>query len=347
MELIHKTMGDISPLDAKAMDAAAKRLDALLKPKGSLGRLEWIARRMAGITGEPVYRPSGDKTIVVMCADNGVTDEGVTSYPREVTALVAGTIATGLSGVAVLARQAGARVMTVDIGMDCEETPEGILDRKIRRCTGNIAAGPAMTRDEAVRAIRTGIECAHEAIDAGAWILGTGEVGIGNTTTSSAVLHALTGTPAARVVGRGAGLDDEGLRRKIAAVEKAIALNRPDPGDPLGVLAAVGGLDIAGLAGCYLGAASRRVPIVIDGFIAGTAAVVAAAMHPGAADYMFTSHVSEEPGSALIAERLGMEPMLRLGMRLGEGTGCALAFPVIESALAVMAEMGTFADIGM
>ena len=346
MRLLESTMGGIRPLNTAAMQNARARLDSLLKPPGSLGRLESIAEKLAGITGR-VGGNIGKKTIIVMCGDNGVTDEQVSSFPRSISTLVAETMLKGLSGVSVLAKHAGADLVIVDLGLDGDIADRHVIDRKIRRGTANITKGPAMSREEAVRAIETGIEIANHAVDEGAGILGTGEIGIGNTTTASAVLHALTGIGLDEVVGRGAGLTDEGLLRKKDVIRRAIELNQPVADDALDVLSKVGGLDIAGLAGCYLAAAARRVPIIIDGFIAGSAAVAASRMHTGVRDFMFTSHASAEPGTATISNALGLEPMLALDMRLGEGTGAALAFHIIEAALKIVNEMGTFKDIGM
>ena len=346
MNPLSKIIKSIQPLDASAMQNARELLNGKLKPPGSLGRLEDIAVKLAGIGGVAggTFRK---KTIIVMCADNGVTEEGVSSFPADISVLVAETMLKGISGVSVLARHAGADLRVIDIGL-FGDVPDGrIIDRKIRRGTSNMAKGPAMGRAEAERAIETGMEMAGAAIDEGADILGTGEIGIGNTTTASAVLHVLTGEGLGGIVGRGAGLTDEGLRRKQEVIRRAVELNRPDPNDAVDVLAKVGGFDIAGLAGCYLAAASRRRPIVIDGFIAGSAAVAAVKMHPGVRDFMFTSHASAEPGVAAITRVLGLEPMLALDMRLGEGTGAALAFHVIEAAVKIMNEMGTFKDIGM
>ncbi len=346
MELMKKTIAAIDPLDAGAMDRTRELLDGLLKPPGSLGRLEDIAVQLAGITGAVGTRIK-KKAILVMCADNGVTEEGISSYPNEVSALVAGTMAKGISGVSVLSRHAGAVLYIVDIGLKNEVEDSLIINRKIRRMSSNIAIGPAMSRNEAVQAIETGIEIVMLAIKEGADLLGTGEVGIGNTTTSSAVLHVLTGASLDEAVGRGAGLSDEGLRHKKEVIGKAVSCNQPDPHDAIDVLAKVGGFDIAGLVGCYLGAAAARVPIVIDGFISGVAAVAALNIHPGARDFMFCSHASAEPGISAVSRALGLYPMLALDMRLGEGTGCALGFNIIEAAVKIVTEMGTFKDIGM
>jgi nicotinate-nucleotide--dimethylbenzimidazole phosphoribosyltransferase len=328
------------------MDKARERLDNLLKPPGSLGKLESIVEKISGITGE-LQNSFSRKTIIAMCADNGVVEEKVSSFPKDVSFLVADCMAKGIAGVAVLSRHAGAGLRIVDIGLDTDAEPDGIIKRKIRRGTSNITRGPAMTRDEAVKALETGIEIASNAIEEGSDILGTGEVGIGNTTTSSAILHAFTGDSLESLVGRGAGLDDEGLGNKKRIIRKAIEVNKPDPGDPIDVLAKVGGFDIAGLAGVYLAAASKKIPVVVDGFISGTAAVAATKFKPEVKGYMLASHSSAEPGAAAIRNILQLDPMLNMEMRLGEGTGCALAFHIIDAATKIMKEMGTFADIGM
>ena len=346
MDLMKKTIRGIGTLNSDAMKKAQERLDYLLKPPGSLGRLEDIARQLAGITGE-IKNIIRDKAIIVMAGDNGVIEERVSSFPKEISLLVAETMVKGISGVAVLARHSGARLKVVDLGLDGDVKAPGIINKKIRKCTSNIAAGPAMSRLEAVQAIETGIEITNQTIDEGADLLGTGEIGLANTTTSSAVLYALTGESLEKLVGRGAGLSDEGLLHKKRIIQKAIDINRPDRNDPVDVVSKVGGFDIAGLVGCYLAAAERRVPIVIDGFISGAAAVAAYMISPESKNFMFTSHVSVEPGTAVISETLGLSPMLDMNMRLGEGTGCALAFNIIEAATKIMNEMGTFGDIGM
>ena len=346
MELLKKTINSITPVDRKAMDEAQNRLDNLLKPQGSLGKLEDIAKKLSGITGK-VQNNITSKAIIVMAGDNGIVQEGVTSFPKDLSLLVGETMLTGLSGVAVLAKQAGAELRVVDLGIDGDFKAPGIIDRKIRRGTSNFAKGPAMTREEAVLAIETGIEETLKAIDDGADLIGTGEVGIGNTTTSSAVLYAFTGADLNRIVGRGAGLSDEALENKKAVIRDAVALNAPDPADPVDVISKVGGFDIAGMTGIYLAAASRKVPVVIDGLISGVAAVTAARLNGEFTGYMFPSHLSIEPGAIVINEILGLDPMLAMNMRLGEGTGCALAFNIIEASTCIMNNMGTFADIGM
>ncbi|HDP81324.1 MAG TPA: nicotinate-nucleotide--dimethylbenzimidazole phosphoribosyltransferase [Spirochaetes bacterium] len=344
--MLNDTIALIGPLDRKAMDETRRRLDSLLKPRGSLGVLETIAEQLAGITGS-VFNDIKKKAVIVLLADNGVYEEGIASYPQEITTVGAACLTKGMMGINVLARHAGALVLPVDIGIRTDVEAEGLMKRKVRYGTGNIAKEPAMTREEAVRAIETGIDLAREAIDGGVNLLGAGEMGIGNTTSSSAVLYALTGESIDLLTGRGAGLDDKGLERKKDIIEKAVKLHRPDSGDPVDVLSKVGGLDIAGMAGVYLAAAARRVPVVVDGFIAGAAALTAIRLAPGAREYMIPSHLSEEAGAKVFARLTGLAPILNMNMRLGEGTGCALAFGIIEAAVKIIKEMGTFADIGM
>jgi nicotinate-nucleotide--dimethylbenzimidazole phosphoribosyltransferase len=341
--LLTKTLEQIEGLDPEAQRQAQARLDSLTKPLGSLGRLEDLVRQIAGITGNA--RPRADKkAIVILCADNGVVEEGVSSCPKSVTASVTQNFMKGITGVNVLSRHAGADITVVDIGVDARLDAEGILDRKIRMGTGNIASGPAMTREEAVKAVETGIEIVTDLSRKGYNLLGTGEMGIGNTTTSSAITAVLTGRPLEPLVGRGSGLSDRGLENKIEVIKRAIAINKPDLSDPIDVLAKVGGLDIAGLAGCYIGAAACRVPILIDGFIASAAALVAVRLKPVIRDFLIASHGSAEPGSNALLEALGLEPLLRLGMRLGEGSGAAVAFHIIDAAFAAYDRMGTFGD---
>ncbi len=346
MDLLNKTIKEIGILDNGAMNEAQERLNNLLKPPGSLGKLEDIAKNLAGITGK-IRNKIDKKTIIAMASDNGVMEEKISSFPKEVTLSVAETMAKGISGVAVLAKHAGSDIKVVDIGIDGDTNAPGIINKKIRKGTSNIAKGPAMSKEEAVQAIEIGIEITNQTIAEGAELIGTGEVGLGNTTTSAAILYAFTKGNLDELVGRGAGLTDEGLIHKKNIVKKAAELNNPDPKDPIDTLSKLGGFDIAGLTGCYLAAAARRIPIVIDGFISGVAAVIAVKIKPESVNFMFTSHVSVEPGADAIKFILGLDPMLDMNMRLGEGTGCALAFNIIEAATKMMNEMGTFADIGM
>lgn len=338
-----EALARIGELDRGKMELAQKRLDSLTKPLGSLGRLEDMVKQLAGITG--TVMPKVDrKAVIIMCADNGVTEEGVSSCPKDVTATVTQNFMRGITGINVLAQHAGAEILVVDIGVDAEFTDPGILNRKIRKGTWNMLKGPAMTREEAIRAMETGIEVVGRLKEKGINLLGTGEMGIGNTTTSSAVATVLTGRDAGEMVGKGAGLSAEAFQRKKEVVRQAIAVNRPDPTDAVDVLAKVGGFDIAGLAGCFIGAAAYRVPILIDGFISAAAALVAVKIKPETSDFIFPSHGSAEPGSRMIMEALGKQPYLELQMRLGEGTGAAVAFHLLDAAVAAYTRMGTFGD---
>lgn len=345
MRIFEETVQKICAVDKNAIEAAEKRLDYLLKPKGSLGKLEWLARRIAGITGKTggTFTKRG---IVVMCADNGVYEEGIASSPQNLSALVADCMLRGLSGVAVLGAESGASLHVVDVGLVDDPKEQGIVNRKIRRGTDSIMKGNAMSREEAIRAIEIGIEETAGLIDSGYDLIGTGEVGMGNTTTSSALLYALSGCGIDEAVGRGAGLTDEAFAHKKEVVREAVRVNHPDCNDPVGLIAALGGFDIAGLVGVFLACAAHRVPVVIDGVISGAAAVIAARIAPLAIDYMLPSHGTEEPGGVVIKKLLGLEPMLMMNMRLGEGTGCALAFHLIDAAMAMIQNMGTFGDIG-
>lgn len=343
--LLKKTLENIKPLNQEMMKAAQERLDFLLKPPGSLGKLEDIARQLAGIYGVP--RPAaGKKAIIMMAADNGVYAEGYNSFPQEITRAVAELAAPGLVGVAVLARHAGARLVVVDVGIKDDAAGKDIIVRKIRKSTGNIAKEAAMTREEAIRAIEAGIEITNQLIDEGIEVIGTGEVGICNTTTSAAVIAALAGKKAEDVVGRGTGADEKTYQMKIKAVQDALDINSPDPSDPIDVIAKVGGLDIAAMVGCYLAGAARKKPVVIDGFISGAAALAAIVLNPLSKDYMIPSHYSAEHGTQILFQALEMEPMLMMNMRLGEGTGAALAFNLIDASCKIINEMGTFGDLG-
>jgi len=345
MQLLQQTLEAIKPTDRAVMAAAQKEIDYCLKPPGSLGKLEDIARQIAGITGQ-VHNAIKRKAIVVMMADNGVYAEGIAMYPQDITRIGADFVTSGRMGINFLANYAGADLIAVDIGIQVDVDLPRVIKRKIRYGTANFLKQPAMTREEAIRAIEVGIEVTNAAIDQGYDLIGTGEIGIGNTTASSAVLYAFTGAPIERVVGRGAGLTDEAFERKKAVVKQAIHLHRPDPDDPLDVLSKVGSLDIAGMVGAYLASAARRVPVVTDGLISNVAALAAMRLKPEAVEYMIPSHLSFEPGAKLLREITGLEPMLDMNMRLGEGTGCALMFSIIEASLRMIEEMGTFAIIG-
>ena len=340
---LEEVIQGIVPADQEAMSRAKARWDSIAKPLGSLGLLEDAVIRVAGMTGSPDVDLSR-RAVVVMCADNGVVARGVTQTGQEVTAIVAENMSSGDTSVCAMSRAAGAEVVPVDVGVARPLTGARIVQRNIRRGTADMTLGPAMTREEAVRAVLTGVEVARELRGRGVRLLATGEMGIGNTTTSSAVAAVLLGKPAEDMTGRGAGLSSEGLQRKIQAIETAIAVNRPDPADALDVLHKVGGLDIAGLAGVFLGGALCRTPVLVDGFISSVAALVAGRLCPAAKDYMLGSHASEEPASRLVLSELGLRPFLYAGMRLGEGTGAVAVMPLLDMGLAVYREMTTFED---
>jgi nicotinate-nucleotide--dimethylbenzimidazole phosphoribosyltransferase len=343
------TIPPIPPVDAEAEAWAAAHLDRLTKPKGSLGRLEEIGRRLCGMRGRGVVRDGlARRRVVVMAADHGVVAEGVSAYPADVTPQMVANFLAGGAAINVLARAAGAEVVVVDIGVAANLAPHPrLVGRKVRRGTANLARGPAMTRDEAERAVDVGLEAARDAAGDGVEIVATGEMGIGNSTAAAAVTAAVCRLAPEAVAGRGTGVDDAGLRRKIDAIRRGLETNRPDPRDGIYAVANVGGLEIAGLAGLIVGAASRRIPVVIDGYIAGAAALVADAIAPGVRAWMIAGHRSAEPGHAAALDRLGLEPVLDLGMRLGEGTGAVLALPILDAALAVMREMATFESAGV
>jgi nicotinate-nucleotide--dimethylbenzimidazole phosphoribosyltransferase len=347
LDLLSSTIQSIRPLDAQAMALARTRQDTLTKPAGSLGRLEELSIQLAGIQGQE--RPQiKEKAIIVMAADHGVAAEGTSAYPQEVTVQMLLNIARGGAAINVLSRQAGAKVVPVDIGVAGDMTAyEGFLQRKVANGTRSMLRGPAMTLEEARKAVEVGIEIASTEIKAGVNMLGTGEMGIGNTTASSAICAVMTGKTVPEVTGRGTGLDDEKLQYKIKVINDSIALNKPDRDKPLEVLSRVGGLEIGGLAGVILGAAAHRVPVMIDGFISGAAALIAAGLCPQCKDYMIAGHISVEPGHRLLLEHLGLKPLLSLDMRLGEGTGGAIGMIVAEAACRILAEMATFDEAGV
>jgi nicotinate-nucleotide--dimethylbenzimidazole phosphoribosyltransferase len=338
---------EIKPLDEAAMQTARARQNTLTKPPGSLGRLEELSIQLSGITADPF--PSVErKAVIVMAADHGVALEGVSAYPAEVTAQMVLNFLRGGAAINVLARQAKARVTVVDIGVatDFEPMP-GLVRRKVMCGTRNQAHGPAMTRAEAGQAIQVGVDVLNEEAGRGLDLVATGDMGIGNTTPSSAIAAAMTGLAVAQVVGRGTGIDDQTLERKINVIEQSLAVNRPDPKDALDVLHKVGGLEIAGLAGVMLAAASRRIPVVVDGFISTAAAMIAVALAPGARDYLISAHQSVEIGHRAMLKHLHLTPLLDLNLRLGEGTGAALAFHLIEASTRILSEMATFGEAGV
>lgn len=345
--LFEQTLDRILEVDPQAAAAAQLRLDDKTKPRRSLGRLEDVACQLAAIRGAPDLKPLV-KAIVVMGADHGVAEDGVSAYPQEVTAQMMANFARGGAAINVLARHAGAQVVVVDMGVKVPipDLP-GVREQRIGPGTRNFTRGAAMERSEAIAALEVGIRLVQELVADGVTLLGIGDMGIGNTCASSALTTVFTGVPAADVVGRGTGVDDEGLARKRDAVGRALALHRPDAADPLGVLAQLGGFEIAGLAGVVLGAAAARVPVVVDGFICGAAALCAIRLSPAAAGYLLASHRSVEPGHRAVLEALGARPLLDLELRLGEGTGAALAMGIVDAAVLVMNEMATFASAGV
>ncbi len=346
---MHKAMKlpEIPTFDQNAAAKAAARQAQLTKPPGSLGRLENLSMQLAGMTGRE--RPRFPrKAVIVMAADHGVALAGVSAYPAEVTAQMAANIAIGGAAVSVLARLNGARVVTVDIGVagDLSHLP-GVLNRKVAAGSRNMLAGAAMSRAQAEQAILAGMQVLEQEVEIGLDLVALGEMGIGNTTPASAITAVLCDLPVEQVTGRGTGLDDTGLANKIKVIETAIALNQPDPRDALDVLAKVGGLDIAGLVGVIIAAAARRIPVVVDGFISGAAALVAAGLLPAVRPYLIASHLSVESGHAAICKKLDLEPLLDLRMRLGEGSGAVLAFSIIEGAARILDEMTTFDEAGV
>jgi len=344
--LLEKTVRMIGGLDQEAMEKARERMDNLLKPPGSLGRLEELAVQLAGIQGRPIPEIK-KKAVILMAGDHGVVSEGVSIAPQEVTGLMVSAIAGGVSGVSVLARLAGAGLVVVDVGVAGKVDVPGVLDFKVREGTANISTGPAMSREEAVKALEAGIAVAVKEIEGGADLLATGDMGIGNTTPSSAILSLMMGISPEEATGRGTMVNDEVMKRKVMAVKKAIEINRPDPADGIDILSKVGGLEIGGLAGVILGAASRRVPVIIDGFISTAAALIACTIAPEARSFIIPSHLSGEQGHRLMLDHLGMKPMLYMDMRLGEGTGAALAMNLLEAACRIASEMASFQQAGV
>jgi len=347
MKLLEKTIQEIHPIDRKWIDAASRRQLELTKPPGSLGRLEEIANRCAAIR-ESFELSASHPRIVLFAADHGVCAEGVSAYPQEVTAQMVLNFLRGGAAINALARSAGIELKVVDIGVATPlPSSNDLIGRRVAPGTRNFCQEPAMTEAETTIALETGIELACDAAIAGCDLLGFGEMGIGNTTSASAIAAALTGQPIAAVVGCGAGADDACMTRKRAAIQRALALHSASLGNPLGILRCVGGFEIAAMCGFCLGAAARRVPVVMDGFIATAAAALAVRLCPASSGYLFASHRSAEPGHAYFLAMLDQEPLLQLGMRLGEGTGATLAMNLIQAAIAAFTGMATFAAAGV
>ncbi len=345
--MIQETIKKILPVRSEFTEKAQKRLDRLTKPQGSLGRLEEFARRFVAIT-ESTMPLLDKKVIFTFAGDHGVAEEGVSAYPGEVTRQMVFNFLRGGAGINVLARHAGAEVVVIDIGMKGElGEVAGLVSKKVVSGTGNIRKGHAMTKHDAARCIEVGISLAEEYAIKGYRIFGTGEMGIGNTTPSSAIAAVLTGRQVSEVTGKGTGIGDETLKHKIKVIEDAISINKPDTSDPLDVLSKIGGAEIGGIAGLILGAAAHRVPVVIDGFISTAGALIAYCLEPNTKDYMFAAHNSVEIGHKAMLDKIGLQPVLDLNLRLGEGTGAALAMLIIEAGLKIYKEMATFDEAGV
>lgn len=347
MSILDTTLAAIGPLDQAAIDKAQARQDSLTKPHGALGRLEAISIQVAGITGQalPCIR---QKAVIVMAGDHGVVAEGVSAYPSSVTPQMVLNFLNGGAAINVLSRHVGARVVVADVGVasDLAQRP-GLIIKKVAYGTANLSRGPAMAREQAVRAVEAGIEVLEAELARGLDIVATGDMGIGNTTPSSAIVAAVTGLPAAQVTGRGTGVDDAGLAAKAATIEHALRVNQPDPRDGLDLLAKVGGLEIGGIAGIILGAAAHHIPVVVDGFISTAGAIIAALLAPQAKAYMISGHKSVEAGHHAALEFLGLEPLVDLDLRLGEGTGAVLGISLVEAACKILSEMATFDSAGV
>lgn len=347
LPFISDTIKAITPPDESALRAARARQDELTKPQRSLGRLETLSIQIAGITAQS--RPRLRQPVVItMAADHGIARQGVSAYPSEVTPQMVLNFLRGGAAINVLARHVGARVVVVDMGVAAEITPHpDLVNRKIANGTRDFSVEPAMTREQAEQAVATGIEIVTREVENGADIVGTGDMGIGNTTPSSAIVATITRRPAAQVTGRGTGVDDAGLAHKIEIIERSLAARRPDPEDAWDVLAKVGGFEIGGLAGVIIGAAARRVPILVDGFISGAAALIAYGIAPAVQPYLIAAHRSVEIGHRAALDHLHLEPLLDLEMRLGEGTGAALGISLCQAACKILDEMATFGEAGV
>jgi nicotinate-nucleotide--dimethylbenzimidazole phosphoribosyltransferase len=347
MDIVQTTLARIKPVNTKLLAQTQARLDNKTKPLGSLGRLEEFARRVAAISGS--QQPDTTKKVIFTFAgDHGIVEEGVSLFPKEVTPQMVFNFLAGGAGVNVLARHAGAEVRVVDVGVDFDfENAVGMIHRKVARGTRNFAKGPAMTRDEALAALQVGIDLADQCKAEGVGLVGTGEMGIGNTSPSSAIIAAISGIAVRDLTHRGTGINDAALEHKILVIERGLALNRPDPTDPLDVLTKVGGLEIAAIAGLVLGCAANSIPVVIDGFISTAGALIASELHPHVRDYIFAAHQSVEIGHRFMLERIGARPILDLDFRLGEGTGAALAMGLIEAGVKILKEMATFEQAGV
>ncbi|MGQ9610715.1 MAG: nicotinate-nucleotide--dimethylbenzimidazole phosphoribosyltransferase [bacterium] len=348
MTKLNEILKKVKAVDKSTYEITQKRLDNLTKPKDSLGRLEEFAKRIVAITGKE--KPDlSRKIIITMAGDHGVTEEGISAYPKEVTAQMVYNFLRGGAGINVLANHIGARVVVVDMGVaeELKYHPDLVV-KKVAKGTYNFTKGPAMTKEQALRSLEAGIEVVEEIINStGADIIGTGEMGIGNTTASSAITAVITGKPVLDVTGRGTGIDDDTFNRKVNVIKKALDINKPNPNDAIDVLAKVGGFEIGGLAGVTLACAASRIPVVIDGFISSASALIAVKIKPEVKDYIFAAHSSVEIGHKAILENIGQEPILNLKMRLGEGTGAVLGMSLIEAGVKILNEMASFDEAGV
>lgn len=347
MDRLQETIAKIKKPDSSLMKQVQARLDSLTKPRGSLGKLEELAKQIVSITANLSPRIKR-KAIIVMTADHGVVEEGISAYPREVTPQMVYNFLNGGAAINVLARHIGAEVLIVDVGVAADfQEHQSLMLKKIDYGTKNMARGPAMTDEQAVKSLEVGIEAAEEMIKKGYNIIATGDMGIGNTTASSAIAAVICRTDVESVTGYGTGIDDRCLENKINVIKKAISVNKPDAADGIDVLSKVGGFEIGGIAGIILGCASGRTPVVIDGFISGAGALIAAAVSPDSTNYMIASHCSAEKGHRIVLDRLGLKPLFYFDMRLGEGTGAAIGINIVEASVKILSEMATFNQAGV
>lgn len=347
MTLLQETIKKIQPLDKEYINKASARQNHLTKPAGSLGVMESLSIKIAGITR--LERPKMDKKVIItMAGDHGVTEMGVSAYPKEVTAQMVSNFLNGGAGINVLARHINASVVVVDMGVACElEEDPRLVNKKVGYGTKNMTCGPSMSREEALKCLEQGIELVEQEITSGFNVVGTGDMGIGNTTPSAAIVSVITGISPYEAAGRGTGIDDKTFEKKVRVIENSISLNNPDKKDGIDVLSKVGGYEIGGIAGVILGAAANHVPVVIDGFISGAAALIAATISPVCKDYLIASHQSVEKGHKAALRHLGLKPLMDLNLRLGEGTGAALGISFVEAACKILDEMATFGEAGV
>ena len=346
MSLIESICKNIYPLDTRFMEQAQARQDRLIKPQGSLGKLEDISIKLAGIYGSK-YFDTTKKIVLSFACDHGVYEEGVAPNNQNITLLQSMNFPKKINGVGTISKFVGSDVQLIDVGINCDEPIEGVIDCKIRKSTSNMAKGPAMTRQEAIRAIEIGIEMSEKYIQEDYKVIGIGEMGIANTTPSAAIISVIAGCDPQEVTGMGAGLKKELLAHKAQVIRTAIEINQPNPTDGIDILQKVGGFEIGSMAGVILGCSANRVPVVLDGFISYAAALIAVNINPRCKDYMIASHYSAEPGAKKALELLGLDPFLKMDMRLGEGSGAALAFNMIEAANYVYKNMLTFDEVDM